>query len=298
MKAINPKDVSVRELHGYLLSAVAPRPIAFASTIDEDGRPNLAPFSFFNIFSVNPPIAIFSPARRGRDNTTKHTFENVKTVAEAVINIVTYDMVQQCSLASAEFPEGVSEFEKSGLTPIDSDLVRPKRVKESPVQLECRVNEVIELGQNGGAGNLVVCEILKVHISEDVLNAEGKIDPLKMDQVGRCGGNWYSRVNAASMFEVEKPLARMGIGVDGIPEDIRLSKVLTGNDLGILGSVESLPNETDVNEYKLIELAEVFMELEDDQHALEQKLHDMAHDQLLAGKAEEAWKTLLTFNNR
>lgn len=298
MKAINPKDVSVRELHGYLLSAVAPRPIAFASTIDEEGRPNLAPFSFFNIFSVNPPIAIFSPARRGRDNTTKHTFENVKTVAEAVINIVTYDMVQQCSLASTEFPEGVSEFEKSGLTPIDSDLVRPKRVKESPVQLECRVNEVIELGQNGGAGNLVVCEILKVHISEDVLNAEGKIDPLKMDQVGRCGGNWYSRVNAASMFEVEKPLVRMGIGVDGIPEDIRLSKVLTGNDLGILGSVESLPNETDVNEYKLIELAEVFMELEGDQHALEQKLHDMAHDQLLAGKAEEAWKTLLTFNNR
>jgi flavin reductase (DIM6/NTAB) family NADH-FMN oxidoreductase RutF len=298
MKTINPKDVSIGELHGYLLSAVAPRPIAFASTIDEEGRPNLAPFSFFNVFSVNPPIAIFSPARRGRDNTTKHTFENVKNVAEAVINIVTYDMVQQCSLASTDFPEGVSEFEKSGLTPIDSDLVRPKRVKESPVQLECRVNQVIELGQEGGAGNLVVCEILKIHISEDVLDADGKVDPLKMDQVGRCGGNWYSRVNAASMFEVEKPLARMGIGVDGIPDDIRLSKVLTGNDLGILGNVETLPNETDVNEYKLIELAEVFMELEDDQIALEQKLHELAHDQLLAGKAEEAWKTLLTFNNR
>lgn len=298
MLTIDPKEVSTGVLHSYLLSAVAPRPIAFASTIDEEGRPNLAPFSFFNVFSANPPIAIFSPARRGRDNTTKHTYENVKRVPEAVINIVTYEMVQQCSLASTDFPEGVSEFEKTGLTPMDSEVVKPKRVKESPVQLECKVNDVVELGPDGGAGNLVICEILKVHVSEDVLNEEGKIDPLKMDQVGRCGGNWYNRVNAASMFEVEKPLARMGIGVDAIPEDIRTSKVLTGNDLGILGNVESIPNETDVNEYKLIELAEVFMELEDDQPALEIRLHEMAHEMIREGDIESAWKTLLTFNNR
>jgi len=298
MKTIDPKEVTTSELHGYLLNAVAPRPIAFASTIDEEGRPNLAPFSFFNVFSANPPIAIFSPARRGRDNTTKHTFENVKKVREAVINVVTYDMVQQCSLASTDFPEGVSEFEKTGLTPIDSDLIKPKRIKESPVQLECRVNDVVELGQNGGAGNLVICEVLRVHVSEDVLNAEGKIDPLKMDQVGRCGGNWYNRVNADSMFEVEKPLARMGIGVDGIPEDIRMSSVLTGNDLGKLGKVETLPNETDVNEHKLIELAEIFMDLEDNQPALEQRLHELAREQLASGEVNTAWKTLLTFNNR
>jgi flavin reductase (DIM6/NTAB) family NADH-FMN oxidoreductase RutF len=298
MKTIDPKEVTTSELHGYLLTAVSPRPIAFASTVDEEGRPNLAPFSFFNVFSANPPIAIFSPARRGRDNTTKHTLENVKKVREAVINVVTYDMVQQCSLASTDFPEGISEFEKTGLTPIDSDLIQPKRIKESPVQLECRVNDVVELGQNGGAGNLVICEVLRVHVSEDVLNAEGKIDPLKMDQVGRCGGNWYNRVNVASMFEVEKPLARMGIGVDGIPEDIRMSSVLTGNDLGKLGNVETLPNETDVNEYKLIELAEIFMDLEDNQPALEQRLHELAHEQLASGEVSTAWKTLLTFNNR
>ena len=298
MKTIDPKEVTTSELHGYLLTAVSPRPIAFASTVDEEGRSNLAPFSFFNVFSANPPIAIFSPARRGRDNTTKHTLENVKKVREAVINVVTYDMVQQCSLASTDFPEGISEFEKTGLTPIDSDLIQPKRIKESPVQLECRVNDVVELGQNGGAGNLVICEVLRVHVSEDVLNAEGKIDPLKMDQVGRCGGNWYNRVNVASMFEVEKPLARMGIGVDGIPEDIRMSSVLTGNDLGKLGNVEALPNETDVNEYKLIELAEIFMDLEDNQPALEQRLHELAHEQLASGEVYTAWKTLLTFNNR
>ena len=298
MKTIDPKEVATSELHGYLLTAVAPRPIAFASTIDEEGRSNLAPFSFFNVFSANPPIAIFSPARRGRDNTTKHTLENVKKVREVVINVVTYGMVQQCSLASTDFPEGVSEFEKTGLTPIDSDLIQPKRIKESPVQLECRVNDVVELGQNGGAGNLVICEVLRVHVSEDVLNAEGKIDPLKMDQVGRCGGNWYNRVNVASMFEVEKPLARMGIGVDGIPEDIRMSTVLTGNDLGKLGNVEALPNENDVNEYKLIELAEIFMDLEDNQPALEQRLHELAHEQLASGEVYTAWKTLLTFNNR
>lgn len=297
MITIDPKQVSVGELHGNLLTAVAPRPIAFVSTIDKDGRPNLAPFSFFNVFSANPPIAIFSPARRGRDNTTKHTFENVKEVAEAVINIVDYNIVQQCSLASTEYPKGTSEFVKAGLTPVASEVVAPPRVAESPVQLECRVNEVIELGSDGGAGNLVLSEILKVHIDERVLGEDGKIDPLLMDQVGRCGRNWYCRVNPDSMFEVEKPLTKMGIGIDQIPDDIRNSKVLTGNDLGILGNVENVPDETAVNEYKLTELAELFITYEDQAAELEQKLHKQAHELLLQGSVEEAWCTLLAFNN-
>jgi flavin reductase (DIM6/NTAB) family NADH-FMN oxidoreductase RutF len=297
MLTLDPSEISTGQLHSYLLASIAPRPIAFASTIDKDGRPNLAPFSFFNVFSANPPIAIFSPARRGRDNTTKHTYENVKVVPEVVINIVNFNMVQQCSLASTDYPEGVSEFEKAGLTPLKSDRVKPFRVAESPVQLECRVKEVVELGQNGGAGNLVIAEILLVHVQESVLNAEGKIDPMKMDQVGRCGENWYCRVNAQSMFEVEKPLSKLGIGIDNIPADIRQSDLLTGNDLGILANVEELPNETEVNEYKLVELAEIFIELEDKPAQLEQELHKLAKSLLADHKVMDAWKTLLAFNN-
>jgi flavin reductase (DIM6/NTAB) family NADH-FMN oxidoreductase RutF len=297
MLTLDPSEISTGQLHSYLLASIAPRPIAFASTIDKDGRPNLAPFSFFNVFSANPPIAIFSPARRGRDNTTKHTYENVKVVPEVVINIVNFNMVQQCSLASTDYPEGVSEFEKAGLTPLKSDRVKPFRVAESPVQLECRVKEVVELGQNGGAGNLVIAEILLVHVQESVLNAEGKIDPMKMDQVGRCGENWYCRVNAQSMFEVEKPLSKLGIGIDNIPADIRQSDLLTGNDLGILANVEELPNETEVNEYKLVELAEIFIELEDKPAQLEQELHKLAKSLLADQKVMDAWKTLLAFNN-
>ena len=297
MLTLDPKDLPVGKLHGYLLGSVAPRPIAFASTIDEDGNANLAPFSFFNIFSANPPIAIFSPARRGRDNTTKHTFENVKTVPEVVINVVNYDIVQQCSLASTDFPEGVSEFEKTGLTPVASDLVKPPRVKESPVQMECKVREVIELGTEGGAGNLVVCEVIKIHISESVLNENNHIDPKKIDLVGRAGGNFYARANGSALFEVAKPLTTIGIGVDQIPEDIRLSNILTGNHLGQLGNVEQLPNETDVNDHKLMELAELFVDLEDDQQKLEEELHKRAANYLNDGKVSEAWMTLLSFNN-
>ncbi|MDA0883273.1 MAG: flavin reductase family protein [Bacteroidetes bacterium] len=297
MKTIDPNSLSTAELHGYLLGAIAPRPIAFASTIDEQGRPNLAPFSFFNVFSANPPILIFSPARRGRDNTTKHTYENVLKVPEVVINVVSYSLVQQCSLASTEYDEGVNEFVKSGLTELPSEIVQPPRIKESPVQFECVVKEVIELGEEGGAGNLVMAEVVKIHINEEVLNEQGKIDPIAIDLVGRCGGDFYSRCNAQSMFEVPKPIRNKGIGVDQIPEDIRLSKVLTGNDLGMLGNVELLPNETDVNEYKLIELSELFIELEDQQSALEEALHHKAKELLNEGKVEEAWKALLTFNN-
>ena len=240
MKTIDPKAVSTAALHGYMLGAVTPRPIAFASTIDSAGNVNLSPFSFFNVFSANPPIMIFSPARRGRDNTTKHTYENVLQVKEVVINIVNYDIVQQMSLSSTEYGKGVNEFEKAGLTPLASQTIKPPRVAESPVQFECRVNEVISLGTEGGAGNLVICEVLKMHINEAVLDTDGKIDPVKLDAVSRMGGNWYGRAKQG-MFEVPKPLSRLGIGFDQLPEAIRTSKLLTGNDLAMLANVEVLP---------------------------------------------------------
>ena len=240
MKTIDPKALSTAALHGYMLGAVTPRPIAFASTIDPAGNVNLSPFSFFNVFSANPPIMIFSPARRGRDNTTKHTYENVLQVKEVVINIVNYDIVQQMSLSSTEYGKGVNEFEKAGLTPLASQTIKPPRVAESPVQFECRVNEVVSLGTEGGAGNLVICEVLKMHINEAVLDADGNIDPVKLDAVSRMGGNWYGRAKEG-MFEVPKPLSRLGIGFDQLPEAIRTSKLLTGNDLAMLANVEVLP---------------------------------------------------------
>lgn len=297
MISIDPKEIPVPQLHGYLLGAIGPRPIAFASTIDENGRPNLSPFSFFNVFSANPPIAIFSPARRGRDNTTKHTYENVKRIPEVVINVVNYDMVEQMSLSSTEYGEGVNEFEKAGFTMLASEMVKPFRVAESPVQLECRVNEVVELGANGGAGNLVISEVVRIHVSEDILNAEGRIDTEKIDLVGRMGGNWYVRAHGSALFEVAKPLTTLGIGIDQIPEDIRYSKFLTGNHLGKLGNVEALPDETEVNEFKLIELSDLFQEFEDEPTALEEELHKRAASLLDANRVNEAWKTLLAFNN-
>jgi flavin reductase (DIM6/NTAB) family NADH-FMN oxidoreductase RutF len=296
MLSIDPKTLPVAKVHGYLLGAVAPRPIAFASTLDEEGNPNLSPFSFFNVFSANPPIAIFSPARRGRDNTTKHTYENVKKVKECVINIVNYDMVQQMSLASVEYPKGVNEFVKAGFTPIASEVVKPFRVKESPVQLECIVKDVVELGTEGGAGNLVICEVVRIHINEEILDANGRIDPEKIDLVARMGGDWYSRAKLG-LFEVAKPNEKIGIGVDQIPSDIRLSNILTGNHLGQLGNSEVLPDETSVNEYKLTELAELFIEFEDDALKLEHALHEKAASFLNEGKVNDAWLTLLSFNN-
>jgi flavin reductase (DIM6/NTAB) family NADH-FMN oxidoreductase RutF len=296
MLSIDPKTLPVAKVHGYLLGAVAPRPIAFASTLDEEGNPNLSPFSFFNVFSANPPIAIFSPARRGRDNTTKHTYENVKKVKECVINIVNYDMVQQMSLASVEYPKGINEFVKAGFTPIASEVVKPFRVKESPVQLECIVKDVIELGTEGGAGNLVICEVVRIHINEEILDANGRIDPEKIDLVARMGGDWYSRAKLG-LFEVAKPNEKIGIGVDQIPSDIRFSKVLTGNHLGQLGNSESLPDETSVNEFKLTELAELFIEFEDDAQKLESALHQKAASFLNEGNVHDAWLTLLSFNN-
>ncbi len=296
MLTINPSQTPIPKLHQYLLGAIGPRPIALASTMDAEGRPNLAPFSFFNVFSVHPPIVIFSPARRGRDSTTKHTYENVKNVKECVINMVNYDMVQQMSLTSTEYPAGVNEFEKSGLTPVASEAVKPFRVKESPIQLECIVKEVIELGQEGGAGNLIVCEIVRIHINEEVLDEEGKISPMKMDQVARMGGHWYTRANKG-LFQLPQPTTNIGIGVDQMPHGLRWSKVLTGNNLGKLGGIETLPDETTVNEYKLTELADMFIEFENDAKALEQKLHERAHRLLEENKVAEAWMTLLAFND-
>ncbi|KAB1063824.1 MULTISPECIES: flavin reductase family protein [Salibacter] len=298
MLKVDPKNTETAKLHGYMLGAIAPRPIAFASTIDEDGNPNLSPFSFFNAFGSNPPIAIFSPARRVRNNTTKHTLENAKATGEVVINIVNYPIVEQMSLSSTEYGDGVNEFEKSGLTPIKSELVKPFRVKESPVQLECKVKDIIETGTEGGAGNLIVCEIVMIHINEDVLDENGSIDQQKIDLVARMGGSYYCRASGDALFEIPKPLRSLGIGVDQIPEDIRNSTVLTGNDLGRLGNVDELPDETEVNDYKLTELSDLFVDLQDDAPKLELELHKIAKELLSQGKVEEAWKTLLTFNDR
>ncbi|WP_445721538.1 flavin reductase family protein [Flavobacterium sp.] len=245
MISIDPKEIAPAKLQGYLQGAVAPRPIAFASTLDENGNPNLSPFSFFNVFSSNPPILIFSPARRVRDNSIKHTLINSKSTKEVVINVVNYDIVQQMSLSSTEYPDGVNEFEKSGLTMVKSDIVKPFRVAESPVQFECIINEVIALGDQGGAGNLVVCEVVKIHINEAVLDENGIIDQHKIDLVSRMGGNWYSRANMG-MFEVEKPISTLGIGVDAIPVEVKESNVFTGNDLGKLGNIEAIPSEEEI----------------------------------------------------
>ena len=297
MVSIDPKNLTVQKLHQYLLGAIGPRPIAFASTVDAEGNPNLAPFSFFNVFSANPPILIFSPARSGRTKTTKDTYNNVKIVPEVVINVVNYDIVHQMSLASSPYAPGVNEFEKAGFTALKSDNVKPFRVAESPVQFECKVNEVIELGIEGGAGNLIICEVLKIHIHDEVLDSNGMIDQQKIDLVARMGGDWYSRANAESMFEITKPISTCGIGFDALPVDIKSSKVLSGNNLGHLAGIEKIPDETNVNEYKLLELSDLFVSLEDNPLALEQELHKRAQSLLDENKLEEAWLTLLSFNN-
>jgi flavin reductase (DIM6/NTAB) family NADH-FMN oxidoreductase RutF len=296
MLSLDPKELTQPKLHQYLLGAIGPRPIAFASTLDAEGRSNLAPYSFFNVFSSNPPILIFSPARRGRDNTTKHTLENALVTKECVINIVNYAMVEQMSLASTEYPEGVSEFEKTGLTPIASEVVKPFRVKEAPVQFECKINDVVALGTQGGAGNLVICEVVRIHVSEDILDEDGRISPVKIDQVARMGGHFYTRANQG-LFQLPQPMTQVGIGFDKMPEDVRTSQVLTGNELAQLAGVEALPNETEVNEYKLTELADMFMEYEGMASELEQQLHQKAKALVADKKITEAWMTLLAFNN-
>jgi hypothetical protein len=288
MISIDPKDVSSAQLQGYLQSAVGPRPIAFASTIDKNGVPNLSPFSFFNIFSANPPILIFSPARRVRDNTIKHTLINAEATREVVINVVNFDIVQQTSLSSTEYPDGVNEFVKAGFTAIPSEMVKPYRVAQSPVQFECKVNEIISLGTQGGAGNLVICEILKMHISESVLDENGNIDPFKIDLVSRMGGNWYSRANQG-LFEVAKPITTLGIGVDQIPNFVKESAIFDGNDLGKLGNIEALPTTEEINIFVKQNFAVKGVLSADD----ESKQFKKAKEYLDQNDVDSAWKVLL-----
>ncbi|MDX1277583.1 flavin reductase family protein [Oceanihabitans sediminis] len=289
MISFQPKDLSTKNLHAYLLSAVAPRPIAFASTVDAAGNPNLSPFSFFNLFSANPPVLIFSPARRVRDNTTKHTLANVEATKEVVINVVNYDMVHQASLSSTEYPEGVNEFDKAGLTMLKSDIVKPFRVAESPIQLECKVNEIVKLGTEGGAGNLVICEVVKLHISKDVLNEDQTINQELLDLVARAGGSYYSRAKTG-FFEIPKPLSSLGIGVDAIPEEIRNSMILTGNDLGMLGNVDALPTPKEINTF-VEEISERYPNIKGATH---REKHKIAKNYLSYGDVSSAWKLLLS----
>lgn len=280
---INPQEVSTAQLHGIMLGAVQPRPIAFASTVDANGAVNLSPYSFFNVFSANPPVMIFSPARRVRNNTIKHTLINARETKEVVINVVNYDIVQQMSLSSTEYDAGVDEFVKSGLTPVDSVKIKPPRVAESPVQFECKVKEIVELGQEGGAGNLIICEVVMVHVNDDVLDTNGKIDPIKIDTVARMGGNWYCRSKDA-MFEVPKPLATLGVGVDALPDHARNSDILTGNDLGKLGNVEAVPSRDEVIAFAKAEQLPLLN--------IKEK-HNRAKELILKGAYLDAWKILL-----
>jgi flavin reductase (DIM6/NTAB) family NADH-FMN oxidoreductase RutF len=297
MLSIDPKELTVQRLHQLLLGAIGPRPIAFASTLDAQGNANLAPFSFFNVFSANPPILVFSPARSGRTGQSKDTYNNAKTIPEVVINVVNYNMVHQMSLASSPYAPGVDEFVKAGFTALASHKVAPFRVAEAPVQFECKVQQIIELGQEGGAGNLIICEVLQMHIHESLLNEHGLIDQHKIDLVARMGADWYCRANSASMFEIKKPISTCGVGYDALPPDIKNSHVLSANDLGQLAGIEELPNETDVNEYKLLELSSLFLDLEANANALETALHQRAKELLSENQLEEAWLTLLSFNN-
>lgn len=295
MLSLNPSDLTTLELQNYLQYAIAPRPICFVSTIDKAGNVNLSPFSFFNLFSTNPPVCVFSPARRVRDNTTKHSLENVLEVPECVINIVNYDMVRQTSLTSVEYPKGVNEFIKAGFTQLQSDLVKPPRVAESPVQMECIVKQVIPLGDGAGAGNLVVTEIKLIHIREEILNDSGKIDQAKIDLVARLGGDWYCRVTKENLFQVEKPIRTLGIGVDSIPAAIRNSDILTGNNLGQLGNVESMPSDEEIAQFQSDpELKQIVDATIGDHTNRERELHQYARKLLEDGKVAEAWKTLLS----
>lgn len=294
MRTVNPKEVSVGRFHYLMLGTVAPRPIAFASTVDKDGNVNLSPYSFFNCFSANPPIMVFSPARRVRDNTMKHTLDNMREVPEVVINIVNFPIVEQMSLSSTEYPKGVNEFVKAGLTEIASTNVKPPRVKESPASFECKVKDIIELGQEGGAGHLVICEVVLAHFSDGIFDDDDKIDPFKIDLVGRMGGDWYTRANGESLFEITKPLRTMGIGVDAIPNAIRYSTILSGNDLGKLGNVEALPTKDEIEKMREdAEVQEIFHRMKHHPESLQDHLHMAAKLRLADNKVLEAWAILL-----
>jgi flavin reductase (DIM6/NTAB) family NADH-FMN oxidoreductase RutF len=294
MPSYNFSDLSNQEAYQILSSAIAPRPICFASTIDKEGNINLSPFSFFNLMSSNPPICVFSPVNRGRDGTAKNTLENLLEVPEVVINIVNYPMVQQMSLASTEYPKGTNEFIKAGFTPLKSNLVKPPRVQESPVQLECKVNQIIPLGKEGGAGNIVIAEVLFAHINPNILDKDGKIDVFKIDQVARLGANWYSKITPESLFEVAKPIYKLGIGVDALPHDVRNSTVLTGNHLGQLANIEALPTEEEVQEFIIQkEIKDILDSTIGDANTRTIQLHLKAVELLENGNVADALKVLL-----
>lgn len=288
---IIPGEIKTAQLHAFLLGSIAPRPICFASTIDSAGNANLSPFSFFNVFGSKPPIVIFSPARRVRDNTIKHTLENVYETKEVVINVVNYDIVQQMNLSSCEYPKGTDEFVKAGFTPVKSDLVKPFRVKESPVQLECKLLQVIETGKEGGAGNLIICEVVCMHIDDNVLDENGRIDPHKIDLVARMGADYYCRASGNAVFEVHKPNIELGVGVDALPANIRNSRVLTGNDLGVLGNCTSIPVVSAlVNDERL---SAILKEYTHDESAKQLALHMYAKELLINKNTELAWQVLM-----
>lgn len=292
---IDPKQISTGKLHAYMLSSIAPRPIAFASTMDKQGNSNLSPFSFYNAFGSNPATVVFSPARRVRDNTIKHTLVNIYETGEVVINAVNYNMVQQMSLSSVEFPKGVDEFVKAGFTKLPSQIVKPFRVAESPVQLECKVVEVKEMGNEGGAANLIICEILLMHIDENILDADGHIDQHKIDLVARLGGNWYSRNSGNALFHVAKPNLKPAIGIDQLPAEIRNSTVLSGNDLGKLGNLEHAPT---VDELTAVDVAAELNDLKsrfaNDAESLKYHQHMLAKDFLNENELLKAWKILVS----
>lgn len=291
MLTLNLKELKPADVQNYLQHAIAPRPICFASTIDKAGKVNLSPFSFFNLFSSNPPVVIFSPARRVRDNTTKHTLQNVEEVAEVVINIVDFDMVQQTSLASCEFPKETNEFIKAGFTEEKATMVTPPMVKESKIKLECKVIEVKPLGNAGGAGNLVICEVLCMHIDESILDENNKIDQTKLHLVARLGGDWYCKVDQSNLFKVAKPNIQLGIGIDALPESIRKSTVLSGNNLGQLANVHEMPFiDPAFNDDKLKNIIQYYSINPDE---LDNELHRYAKELLDKGKVEEAWQILL-----
>ncbi len=290
-KSILLKDIKTPEIQNFLNHAIAPRPICFASTIDSNGNINLSPFSYFNLFSVNPPIIVFSPSRRVRDNTTKHTLENLLEVPEVVVNIVTYYMVRQVSLSSCEYPKATDEFVKAGFTKEPSQLIKPPRVKESPVQMECKVVEIKALGNEGGAGNLIIAEILMIHINKNILDKDEKIDQPKLHHVARLGGNWYARISSENLFEVARPHTSLGIGIDNLPESIKHSTILTGNHLGQLANVHELPVIDPSFEDE--KLKNIFQYYSLNPPEMENELHLYAADLLNEGKVNEAWQVLL-----
>jgi flavin reductase (DIM6/NTAB) family NADH-FMN oxidoreductase RutF len=292
MLTLQLKDLSPAAAQNYLQHAVAPRPICFASTIDHTGQVNLSPFSFFNIFSSNPPILIFSPARRVRDNSTKHTLQNVDEIREVVINMVDYDMVQQMSLSSCDYPKQVNEFIKAGFTEQSATMVRPPMVKESKVKFECKVNDIIPLGETGGAGNLVICEVLCMHIDESILNGQNQIDQEKLHLVARLGGDWYCKIEPSALFKVAKPNIELGIGIDRLPEGIRKSSVLTGNQLAQLANVHEMP--VVLAEYDDARLREIIQYFGADPTEMEKELHKHAAQLLHMGRVTDAWQVLLS----